>query len=58
MVDVVASREGHEAAWQAEGDAYGKNTARIRDSAICILRVDISIDAADVYVEALRAPWT
>ena len=37
---------------------YGQNTARIRDSAIWILRVDISIDAADVYVEALHAPWT
>jgi hypothetical protein len=37
---------------------YGQNTARIRDSAIWILRVDISIDAADVYVEALNAPWT
>ena len=35
---------------------YGQNTARIRDSAIWILRVDISIDAVDVYVEAVHVP--
>ena len=35
---------------------YGQNTARIRDSAIWILRADISIDAVDVYVEALHVP--
>jgi hypothetical protein len=35
---------------------YGQNTARIRDSAIWILRVDISINAVDVYVEALHVP--
>jgi hypothetical protein len=53
FVSVVASLERHEAAWQAEGAALRPKQGQKTRFGIWILRVAISIDAADVHFEAL-----